>query len=349
MKTDPHPSDRSIDAEAANWVVRCRAGLDQDDRCQMEDWLAARPEHQSAYDRLSALSAVFQRARSNGAATSIVTELQARSRKRKMRRRAVGAGAVAILAVAAGYWLRPTLNPPGQPTAEVAEVFEPIQRLPDGSIVELREGAVIAVKFEKAFRRVILVHGEALFRVEHDPNRPFIVAANGIEVRAVGTAFDVKLDATTMKVLVTEGKIRVDDALRGGTLLPRTTEGNAPLFAGAVEPILAAGQEAIVKIDRGSDPNPSRVAQLGSDEIEQSLSWRIPRLNFDGVDLADAVQKINQLNRVQIVLADDSLDQLRISGTFSPDDPETFSRLAARTFGLKVRHPSEGEIVLSKN
>jgi len=349
MKAGPNRSDRSIDAEAAKWVVRCRAGLDEGDRRQMEDWLAARPEHRAAYVRLSAISAVFQRARDEGTATSIVTELRARSRERRMRQRAVGAGTLVILGLAVAYWFRPTLNPLGQPTAEVAAPFEPIRRLPDGSIVELREGAEIAVKFEKTLRRVTLVHGEALFRVEHDRNRPFIVTANGIEVRAVGTAFDVKLDAATMEVLVTEGKIRVDDAVRGGTLLPRTAEGDATLFAGAAEPVLSAGQEAIVKIDRRSDPNPIRVAELRSEEIEQSLSWRIPRLNFDGIDLADAVQKLNQLNRVQIVLADDSLAKLHISGTFAPDDPETFSRLAATTFGLKVRHPSEGKIVLAKN
>jgi len=185
--------------------------------------------------------------------------------------------------------------------------------------------------------------------VEHDSGRPFIVATEGVEVRAVGTAFNVKLEAATVDVLVTEGKVRVDDPVMGRSLLPQSARQETVPFAGAVEPVLVAGQEAVVNIEHTPDRTPARVVQLGSDEISRTLSWRIPRFDFDGVELGDAVQRINRMNRVQIMLADDSLARLRLSGTFSPDDPETFSRLVAATFSLRVEHQGGDDILLSRN
>jgi transmembrane sensor len=55
--------------------------------------------------------------------------------------------------------------------------------------------------------------GEAHFFVEKDPQRPFVVNAAGIDVRAVGTAFNVRIDPAAVEVLVTEGRVRVDPAV----------------------------------------------------------------------------------------------------------------------------------------
>jgi len=347
MKTDSNDPDRSIDAEASQWVIHERAKMDEAERRRLKAWLEARPEHRAAYDRYQAMSAVFQRVRTQGAATSIITELDARARRRRKRRRAVAAGGVAVMVLASIFYLRPMFGRLAAVSGNPSAQFEPIRRLPDGSIVELKDGAEITVQFDSAFRRVALVRGEALFRVEHDLDRPFIVATKGIEVRAVGTAFNVKTDAATVDVLVTEGKVRVDDSIRGVSLLPHVPDRGILPAAGAIEPVLIAGQEAVVNIANPSNGKPARVIQVGSDEIKRTLAWRIPHFDFDGVELANAVQQINRMNRVQIILADESLSRLRLSGTFSPDDPETFSRLVAATFGLKAQR-SGGDIVLSR-
>jgi transmembrane sensor len=347
MKTDPNEFDRSIDAEASQWVTHERVGMDEAEKRRLADWLGARPEHRVAYDRLRSMAAVFQRVRTQNAATSIITELDARSRKRRKRRRAVVFGGAALMALAFGFYLRPIFIRLAGASENPSAQFEPIRRLPDGSIVELKEGAEITVEFDSAFRRVALVRGEALFRVEHDLDRPFIVSTRGVEVRAVGTAFNVKIESATVEVLVTEGKVRVDDSVRGVSLLPHGPERDALPATGVIEPVLIAGQEAVVNIENPTGGAPARVIQVGSDEIKRTLAWRIPHFDFDGVELANAVQKINRMNRVQIILADDSLSKLRLSGTFSPDDPETFSRLVAATFGLKAQR-SGGVIVLSR-
>jgi transmembrane sensor len=80
--------------------------------------------------------------------------------------------------------------------------------LPDGSLVELKEGSRIAVDFSAEQRQVRLV-GEAHFQVARDAARPFVVNAQGVMVRAVGTAFSVRVDSDEVQVLVTHGSVHV--------------------------------------------------------------------------------------------------------------------------------------------
>ena len=78
-----------------------------------------------------------------------------------------------------------------------------IHRLHDGSIVELNKGAQISIRYSGDERRVDLLSGEAYFEVAKNPDRPFIVSARGIDVKAVGTAFNVRLHNDSLEVLVT--------------------------------------------------------------------------------------------------------------------------------------------------
>src|SRR5581483_9214616 len=83
------------------------------------------------------------------------------------------------------------------------------QTLADGSVVELNGNTQVQVAYSPAERRVRLVQGEAHFTVAKNKRRPFWVEAQGVSVRAVGTAFNVRLDPQRVDVLVTEGRVPV--------------------------------------------------------------------------------------------------------------------------------------------
>jgi transmembrane sensor len=338
-------SSRSIDAQASLWVVCERDGMSEPERREFERWLNERPEHRLAYRRYSEMSAAFQRIRDQGSAGNLIGALRARSVRRRRRTAAALALATASLLILV---LPRAMRPAHSPVESVGR-YEPVRRLPDGTMVELNKNAEISAQFDGAFRRVSLIRGEALFRVAHDPGHPFIVSARGVEVRAVGTAFNVKLSPATVEVIVTEGSVRVDDAVRGVSLLPATNQAaSSPAFPRG-EPVLGPGQEAIVTIARADTDPLAQVNHLRPEDVKRTLSWRVPNFNFDGIRLEEAVKRLNEMNRIQIILADESLANLRISGSFSPDDPETFSRLVARPFGLQTHRLSEAEIELSRN
>ena len=74
--------------------------------------------------------------------------------------------------------------------------------MPDGSIVELNRGAALKVDYTPEMRRVELVSSEAHFDVAKYPDRPFIVSAGGVDFRAVGMAFNVKLTGDSVELLI---------------------------------------------------------------------------------------------------------------------------------------------------
>ena len=79
--------------------------------------------------------------------------------------------------------------------------------LVDGSVIQLNTDSQIQVNYLGNQRNIVLTAGEAHFDVAKDPQRPFVVSAGEGMVRAVGTAFSVRLDQQAVKVIVTEGKV----------------------------------------------------------------------------------------------------------------------------------------------
>ena len=331
---------QETEACAARWVVRGREGLGPAEERKLAAWLAADPAHGEVYGRLAAMAGVLQRARAAGVGGAILAEVTARERKRRNRRRTVAAvGGAAACAVFAFLWTGRTPLPEGRAPTMAARSLEPIRRLPDGSIVELNTGADLVVDYGATLRRVTLRRGEALFRVEKDAARPFVVQAGNVAVRAVGTAFSVRLEGNSLEVLVTEGKVAVVDASAGHTLLPTGA-------ADETAPGVAAGQRVKIGEATGPAPKAAGVEAVAAPEVAARLAWRISRLEFAGISLAEAVAQINRVNAVQISLADEAMGRLRISGRFAPDDPATFARLAAASFGLAADDRGDGRIVL---
>ena len=333
-------TSRDVEACAARWVTREREGLDPAEKRELAAWLAADATHADVHRRLAAMAGALQRARAAGVGGAIVAEVTNRERTRRRRRGALAAvGGAAACAVLAFFWTGRTPAVDTRVATVAARSLEPMRRLPDGSIVELNAGADLVVDYGATERRVTLRRGEALFRVEKDAARPFVVHAGNVAVRAVGTAFSVRLEGNSLDVLVTEGKVAVADASAGHTLLPaRGADDPAP--------VLAAGQRATIDAATGPAPQAASVAAVAAPEVAARLAWRISRLEFSGVPLADAVAQINRVNAVQIALADEATGRLRISGRFSPDDPATFARLAAASLGLAADDRGDGRIVL---
>ncbi|MDR3056548.1 MAG: FecR domain-containing protein [Prevotella sp.] len=85
--------------------------------------------------------------------------------------------------------------------------------LPDGSEVWLNAGSILLYSNDLSGpTRHLFLNGEATFRVEKDPERPFIVKTQYMQVEALGTTFNVKsyVDGGTTAVTLEEGLVRVD-------------------------------------------------------------------------------------------------------------------------------------------
>ena len=215
--------------------------------------------------------------------------------------------------------------------------------LADGTIVELNGAAVIVADFSAAERRVRLERGEAHFTVTKDAARPFTVTAGGVAVRAVGTAFNVRIADAGVEVLVTEGQVGLQPSLPP---VPSASSGSVHATAPAVpERILVARQRAVVAT---AHPAALEVATLTPGEIERVLAWQHRLLDFTAMPLGDVVAAFNRRNATQLVVADPELAALRVSASLRSDNVHGFVKLLETGFGVRAERRGDSEILLSR-
>jgi transmembrane sensor len=196
------------------------------------------------------------------------------------------------------------------------------RRLPleDGTLLQLNTDTQVRIAYSQTQRLIRLARGEAIFTVAPDARRPFIVQADGVETRAVGTEFAVRLrSAQAVDVLVTEGHVVVGS--------PRVT--------------LSAGHVASIR--------DGRVSTRSVQNVADKLSWSRGLLVFEGDTLGEAVAEFNRYNRIHLSVADAELAQQRIGGRFSPTAPKGFALALERTLGVHVAEDAAtGNLRLSR-
>lgn len=292
-----------------------------------------------------------------GLTERVLRKVESKVRRRRRRRRALLAGAAAFVVGGFAWHLFETRGrPPSAPPSSGAVVSAPRhETLPDGSRVELRDGSSVAPQFTPALRRVVLQHGEAHFTVTKNVQRPFIVDVGGVEVRAVGTAFSVQLGPKAIEVVVSEGRVAIEKAdapppepaaARRG---PDAAEAAPEAVRRSTLATVDAGRIVVVDLTRGAGAlPPSQVSVLSEAELNQRLAWRTPVLEFSATPLADVVPMINRHSRVRLVLGDDELQKVPVSGILRADNLDTLFRFLKSDYGVTTERRSETEIVLRK-
>ena len=185
--------------------------------------------------------------------------------------------------------------------------------LPDSTKVTLNVGSRILYpsKFSAGERAVELT-GEALFEVTADPDRPFIVKTERINIRVLGTVFDVKVYDEDMfsTISVASGKVEVD-----------WTEGKA---------LLEPTQQ--IKMDNAT----GHYERLSFDP-DKTLAWTNEMLYFHRTPIREVVNTLNRsFSDIEIVLAEGDYPYL-ISGEHDNKSIETALKSIIYSTGLKCK------------
>ncbi|MFL6605202.1 MAG: FecR family protein [Steroidobacteraceae bacterium] len=219
-------------------------------------------------------------------------------------------------------------------------------KLRDGSVIVLNTDTEVQVDYSKHLRGIRLVKGEALFMVEHDASRPFIVSAGSANVRAVGTQFNVRRREQSTEVAVVEGVVQVSTA----AATPLSTEqpehanpADTPPQGRSVNPAairLAAGEKA--QVSTGG------MKISTSHDIEGVLSWRQRRLTFRDTPLADVVAEFNRYNHSQIRIEGSAAQDMQMTGIFDADHPQAIILFAQKNDTLTVAPEGEDWVIRSR-
>jgi transmembrane sensor len=349
--TTPHSEspDRnlSVDEVAARWVVSLDENPTLETRAEFEKWRQADARHAAAFarakslrDALGSLGKLKQHPE--------IARLRAEANSPRSRRPVVVPFAIALAAAAAVVLGMFTFNRQAATRSDThveshaATDVARLVALPDGSKVELNTASRLEVAFTAHERRVTLRSGEAHFTVTKDPTRPFIVSASDVAVRAVGTAFNVRIASAAVEVLVTEGRVAV------GQLPPAVAAAAAPPAAppAPLVPALDAGQRVVVSTAANA-PTP-QIETVDAAAIERALAWQTSVLVFSETPLGEAVAQFNRRNRVQIVIADRELETQRIGGNIRVENPETFARVLETSGDIIVDRSDPTRLVLRK-
>lgn len=335
-------SSLTIERTAAAWLARRDSGdWPPTAQIELERWLDQATAHRVAFlrlhtaweeaGRLRALGAGVAEARPtrstwlHHAGSGNDPTLQRRASTRRLsgrhasRRRAWVAVAVisvlvASIALGGRFWRPlPTSVAVTRYSTGVGQVRT--VALADGSRAVLNSDSRIEVRLAPATRDIALTRGEAIFEVAKDHRRPFIVATGGFRAVAVGTRYSVRASDAGLRVVVTEGTVRLESPARGSTAEPSV--------------MLPAGSVALV---RGNDV---LVRSLTVADAQQMLDWRNGFLTFHDTSLADAANEFNRYTSCKLVIADPEAGALRIGGSFRWDNEAAFVRLLQA--GLPVR------------
>jgi transmembrane sensor len=197
--------------------------------------------------------------------------------------------------------------------------------LNDGSQVTLDTQSELEVAFSSSERLVRLLRGQAYLEVAKDHARPFVVQVHDHRFVAVGTVFDVRVDAERVRLTMVEGTVRVEPLGRAASRVSVLT--------------VTAGQQLVADAtlpDRVSATDPVR-----------STSWRRGQLIFDDTQLADAVFELNRYSATKIEIADPKIAQLHLSGAFAVGRPTLFIEAVTSYFPVQVVRADDRVVVLS--
>jgi len=338
MKNSVFATSDMIEQAAAIWVMRHDRGLSAGEQDAFSQWLAEDARHSAAFalhrrgwDEMDRLAGIQTTVHARPDPDLLAAPHRAR------RHRMFWFGSLALAAAAAlmvVFYGPDKVTGPAAPAPLVFVASIEVRTLADGSIVELNRDAAIAVNFTPGERRVQLLKGEANFQVAKDNVHPFIVSAGGVDVRAVGTAFNVRLGGSSVEVVVTEGRVRVDQP---GAV---TVGGSA-----VVVPELAQGQRTVVPLQPAATA--PAVVMLSGTELQERLAWQPRLMDFTDAPLADIVAEFNRRNPVHLVLEQPVVGTMRLSASFRSDNVEGFVRLMESDFELRAE-PRGKDILLRK-
>lgn len=311
-----------IDQEASRWLAARDANAPGvEEEAAFQDWISADIRHRVAFLRMEETWRRSDRLRETRPLDRDVDADLLRNQPVRSRWSMALAASLLVGLVFAGYvFVQSQLgwHHYETPVGGFSRIV-----LDDGSVIDLNTNSDVKVRIGAKRRDVRLLRGEGRFQVAHDSARPFVVSAADADVRAVGTAFSVRLhEAKRVDVLVSEGSVAIASS--------RVMH----------SPPVKAGEVAVLMPDRLS------VSRIEPQQVESRLAWTSGKLQFRGETLGAAVEEFNRYNRRQIRLGDASLSELRVGGTFNATDPESFAAALSGTFNLRVEPATPDAIVL---
>jgi transmembrane sensor len=215
---------------------------------------------------------------------------------------------VSVVGVLAAMFLNGNFAAPDQLIASASQTQDTM--LADGSHVYLNKNTQLTVVGGfNARQRKLKLRGEAFFEVKHDDTKPFVIDAGGVEIKDIGTAFNVKASPQSDSVFV------------------HVTEGVVEMNNGIANLRLEADQSAVYIRSQNT-------LLLLSHVTMNVDAYRTRIFSFKANTLEEVIRLLNEVYGETVVLKNKKLASCRITVDFNNDSPATIVSIIAETLGL---------------
>ncbi|GER08515.1 iron dicitrate transporter FecR [Iodidimonas muriae] len=286
--------------EATQWFARLRDdAISSDERHAFQIWQTANLAHRRAFEEISALWDSMDGLEPDTAEMQSTTRANARAPFFKTQiAAALIIGFSALLVGLTHFELTPWSPFWGAEHFQTATGEQRTLFLDDGTTIYLNTHSKVAVRLKDKERHVRLIEGEALFDVQRDPQRPFIVDAGNGRVRVLGTRFNIRMHPDrSADVAVLEGHVDV---------APRS------------------GKEVVASIDLyrgdGTSISTDRIGPVEKVDVARITSWRDGRMIFRGTPLSTVVADLNRYLTDDVRIGDDSLQDITVTAVIRIED-----------------------------
>ncbi|HVZ56496.1 MAG TPA: FecR domain-containing protein [Chitinophagaceae bacterium] len=268
----------------------------------------------------------------------------------------VGVLAITVLAVAI-WWVSPARSSADRSGREASAVKSSVSTrygsrsrvdLPDGSVVWLNAGSTLT--YDPQFgvtNREVRLSGEGYFKVVHNENKPFLIHTSVMDIRDLGTQFNVKCypDDRTTETSLVEGSVEITVRRRGERY---TLKPNQKLVL-LNEAIGAdSGRAAPGKAPSKDDEPIMAIRSLtykADDTVAVETAWAYNRLSFADERFSEVTKKLSRWFNREFAFSNHSLEDERLTGSFPPQTTLE-QAMEALKYGYRFNYEIRGEKVI---
>lgn len=363
-----HPSDHiyQLMARALNLEAT------PDEREELTDLLRQHPSLQQQYELLSriwqerdqlsydeseaqaSVQKIIHRSEEESEEQKEVIHLyeEALSKRRRRNRWMIAAGLIVLVGLALSWTVWFSSSKEGDLFLKESLIAQKGSRtrsmLPDGTTVWLNAGSKLHFINDFAGKtREVRLDGEAYFDVARKEGKPFIVHTGGIQIKVLGTAFNVKSYPEDKNVETTlfHGRVQVyrqedtatqDDVIdlqpNQKLILPKQAAAESSKLSSDIQPTRTSNFSRFI------------IAHIDSTRKEEErfeTAWLYSRLEFRGDNFEDLAYKLERWYNVNISFTDEKVKKLNFNGSFEKESiSEAFEALqtAVPYFTYKINN-----------
>jgi transmembrane sensor len=183
-----------------------------------------------------------------------------------------------------------------------------------GTIVFLNSGSKLRFPqtFDHQEQRKVLLDGEGYFSVTKNPDQPFVVQVNKLDIKVLGTKFNVEAynDNPCINIALVEGSVFLQSHSENGS-----------------KDLMHLTHNQVATLNKSDNT----ISKTDVADLYKYTAWINGRIVFFGDPIQTVVNKLGKWYNVDIVIADKRLDNYRFTGTFIDESLEQILHILSLT------------------